>query len=198
MTLEYLNIEEIPGKEDYSDNMKWIYVDKPSGFNDAKEFLICLPGCPLTELTTDFQEFLSWYFINMGETVPKNCYGIYNIAGLQGFAGKIENNPIQNNIEWNANTIENVRKQIISHYTKVWQPNGEYQIFTNETTDNGNEMIYILRYSMSDKEAEEIIAAGGLPSANILVTLIYVNKSTGKVHSEDEYGDNWFINFESL
>lgn len=90
MNLEYLNTEGTPGNEYYEDNTRYIY-SAPYGFEEANEFLIYLPGCPLEE-TTD--EFISWSFINpeIRKTIPADVYGIYNIGGMEGFIGVAENN----------------------------------------------------------------------------------------------------------
>lgn len=90
MNLEYLNIEGTPGNEYYEDDTRYIYSD-PYGFDDAEEFFIYLPGCPLEETT---EEFISWSFINpeIRKTIPTDVYGIYNIGGMEGFIGVAENN----------------------------------------------------------------------------------------------------------
>lgn len=44
---------------------------------------------------------------------------------------------------------------------------------------------------MSDSEAEELLAAGGFPSANVLYASLTVNKNTGVV--DDGYGEQWTL-----
>lgn len=83
--LEFLEIEEIPGNEYYEDNMRYI-SSEPYGLENADDFLIYLPGCPLNNVS---EEFLSWSFINTEiiETLPFNYYGLYNVQGMKGFVG---------------------------------------------------------------------------------------------------------------
>lgn len=102
MNLEYLKTEGTPGNEYYEDDTRYIYSD-PYGFDDADEFLIYLPGCPLKE-TTD--EFISWSFINseIRETIPADVYGIYNISGMEGFIGIAENNLWSKEYTYNYDT----------------------------------------------------------------------------------------------
>lgn len=74
MHLESLDVEGTPGTVYYENDTRYIVSD-PYGFNNADEFLIYLPGCPLEETSEDF---LSWSFINsqIRNTIPS---GIYNI-----------------------------------------------------------------------------------------------------------------------
>ena len=90
MNLEYLNIEGTPGDKYYENGIHYIYSE-PYGFDDANEFYIYLPGCPLKETS---EEFISWSFINaeIRETIPIGIYGIYNVSGKEGFTGHTENN----------------------------------------------------------------------------------------------------------
>ena len=62
-------------------------VSSPYGFDNVDEFMLYMPGKPISELP---KEFLSWVRIgNRGETViPDGVYGLYNVNGLQGFRGE--------------------------------------------------------------------------------------------------------------
>ncbi|MCD8004033.1 MAG: C-type lectin domain-containing protein, partial [Clostridia bacterium] len=83
MKLEYIDIEVEPGTEYVENDTLYTYTD-PYGFDDADEFLIYLPGCPLDEVK---EEFLSWTDISTENrtTMPTGVYGIYNINGEEGF-----------------------------------------------------------------------------------------------------------------
>lgn len=86
MNLESLDVEGTPGTVYYENDVRYIVSD-PYGFDDADEFLIYLPGCPLEETS---EEFLSWSFINtqIRNTIPAGVYGIYNVGGMEGFMGE--------------------------------------------------------------------------------------------------------------
>lgn len=90
MTLEYLNTIGNPGSEYYENGIRYI-CSNPYGFDDADKFLIYLPGCPLDKISEDF---LSWASIDTGirSTLPSGFYGIYNIGGMEGFVGLVDNN----------------------------------------------------------------------------------------------------------
>ncbi len=89
MNLESLDVEGISGTVYYENDTMYI-VSEPYGFENADEFLIYLPGCPLEETS---EEFLSWSFINtqIRNTIPAGVYGIYNVGGMEGFMGEDDN-----------------------------------------------------------------------------------------------------------
>jgi len=89
MNLESLDVEGISGTVYYENDIRYIVSD-PYGFDNADEFFIYLPGCPLEETS---EEFLSWSFINtqIRNTIPTGVYGIYNVGGMEGFMGEADN-----------------------------------------------------------------------------------------------------------
>lgn len=89
MNLEYIETEENVGEMYYDDMVRYIYSE-PYGFDNADEFLIYLPGCPLSKIP---DEFLGWSSVNteIRETLPSGYYGIYNVGGMEGFEGMSEN-----------------------------------------------------------------------------------------------------------
>ncbi|MCI5901813.1 MAG: hypothetical protein MRZ74_04750 [Blautia sp.] len=86
MHLETLNVEGTTGTVYYENGIKYI-VSEPYGFENADEFLIYLPGCPLEKTAEDF---LMWSFISsqIRSTIPAGVYGIYNVGGMEGFMGE--------------------------------------------------------------------------------------------------------------
>ncbi len=90
-SLEYDNTSEIVYEEyDYDnkvDVQKTLTV--PKGFENAGEFLIYLPGCPLEELP---EEYLPECSINtrIRETIPSGVYRLYNVGGNAGFMAEDE------------------------------------------------------------------------------------------------------------
>lgn len=69
----------------YEDDIRYI-VTEPYGFDDADEFLIYLPGCPVEDME---EGFAVWPFIDTDDTdvMPDGTYGIYNVNGMHGFWG---------------------------------------------------------------------------------------------------------------
>ena len=100
----------------------------------------------------------------------------------------IENEPVNQPLD-----INNIREQVISHYTELWQPKGTYVCYEDEDIDTGNEITFVLRYIISDEEAQERIANGGTITPNALVTSIVVNKETGEVYDKDGFAETWTI-----
>ena len=72
------------GKEDdvYYKKGKRYIVSGPYGLEDAKEFRIYLPNAPISKVP---DEFLSWAFWQEPEGKKLGLYGLYNVAGKEGF-----------------------------------------------------------------------------------------------------------------
>ena len=90
---------------------------------------------------------------------------------------------------------------IVDHYTREFQPDGEYVIFPEFDSEFGNDTYTtILRYQMSDAEQEERIARGAMPMANVYASQIIVYRRTGQVLDEffDESGrpGEWYLQDE--
>jgi len=85
MHLEQIELERSPGEEYFENGVKYILSD-PYGFDEAEEFLIYLPGCPLSEME---EGFLGWSHLDI-ETIhalKDGYFGIYNVNGEKGFVG---------------------------------------------------------------------------------------------------------------
>lgn len=87
---------------------------------------------------------------------------------------------------------EYLYQQIVTHYTSLWKPTGYYSCSDYDFKETSGQYELVLRYSMSEEEAEARLESGGMVLANTYVTTIWVDKFTGKV--TDEAGtDTWFI-----
>lgn len=95
---------------------------------------------------------------------------------------------IQVDEEW----IENARSQVTKHYKEESGLSGEFVCFTNEDIIEKEYVKFILRYSRSREECEDIIENGWMPSANVYQSLIEIELKTGKV--TDESGNVWYLN----
>lgn len=60
-----------------------------------------------------------------------------------------------------------------------------------ETVKAETDYIFLLRWQMEEEQANEIIAAGGSPSANRLAGTITVSKGTLAVTAD--FGGNWIL-----
>ena len=86
MRMEELEWEGNIGDIYYEDGIKYIRAE-PYGLDDADEFLIYMPGTPISEIADGF---MSWSDVdgNIRSTLPKGYYGLYNIGGEEGFSGE--------------------------------------------------------------------------------------------------------------
>lgn len=88
MNLETLETEGTIGDSYIEDEIRYVYSE-PYGLNAAKEFLVYLPGTPVSSVA---QSFLSWSGLN-AETesaLPAGFYGLYNVQEQFGFTGRKE------------------------------------------------------------------------------------------------------------
>ena len=83
MTLEYITLEETPGKVVYEDGMKLVYTE-PYGLEDGEEFILYLPGMPVSELD---EEILYWFHL-YGDVDTLPMYGIHNVNTGDAFASE--------------------------------------------------------------------------------------------------------------
>lgn len=90
--------------------------------------------------------------------------------------------------EW----IEYARSQVTKHYKDESGLTGEFVCFSDEDIIEKEYVKFILRYSHSREECDEIIANGGMPSSNVYQSLIEIEVKTGKV--TDESGNVWYLN----
>lgn len=141
--LEYLNTEGTLGNEYYEDNTRYIYSE-PYGFDDADEFLIYLPGCPLNNVS---EEFLFWSFINteIRKTLPSDYYGIYNVGGRQGFVGRAENNLWEKEYAYNhgAYTSELWPSYYSESHLLFWPKTGAATLDLNFNWEQDNQTEFV-------------------------------------------------------
>lgn len=87
---------------------------------------------------------------------------------------------------------EELQQRVVDHYTAELPEGdgGNYVIFDSETRQEGDVYYFVLRYQMSDKEAEEAIQNGKTPSANRLAGQVKVDTDTGEVSMD---GEIWYL-----
>ena len=86
-------------------------------------------------------------------------------------------------------SMEEIRDQVLAHLNESLGENGgSYSVSDSETTETNEEYHFLIRYAMPEEQAEEIIANGGMPSANRLVGQVVVNRTTGTAVFEPSGG----------
>lgn len=145
MNLESLDVEGTSGTVYYEDDIRYIVSD-PYGFDNADEFLIYLPGCPLEETS---EEFLSWSFINtqIRNTIPAEVYGIYNVGGMEGFMGEDDNSIWRRTYTYSYNS-----------YRSELQPSYYSESHLNFWPESGAATL-VLGFDWSDDDQTEFIAS---------------------------------------
>lgn len=81
MKCENLTQEGIEGEEEIINGIKYI-TSTPYGFDDAGEFRLYLPGKDISELPSEYTE---WIY-GLEESKVLDFYGLYNVVGKQGFS----------------------------------------------------------------------------------------------------------------
>lgn len=80
--------------------------------------------------------------------------------------------------------IEALCNQVAAHYNETLQPSGTYSCSDYDFEEDTSKYTLVLRYGMSNEEAEELIASGGMPVPNKYVSQLWIDKATGAVTSE--------------
>lgn len=79
-------------------------------------------------------------------------------------------------------SVSQIKEKVIAHYTALWKPDGTFNIFDSETTTTSSMYRFILRVALTNGR-----------SANTLVTMITVNRSTGLVSDGNGYANSWYL-----
>ena len=89
---------------------------------------------------------------------------------------------------------DEIMTEVVDHLNQelLEEGSGTYSIFRAETQQTDTEYVFMLRYAMSDEEAEAIIERGGSPSANQMAGTVTVNKETMDAVYEDTTGEEVF------
>ena len=159
MHLESLEAEGTPGDVYYENDKRYI-ISKPYGLVSADELYIYLPGMPIAELP---EEFLSWVHLNesVGDTMPIGLYGIYNIAGKDGFSGEDET------YIWNNEYTYNYEGREVLLSPSYW--------YTSDLELKGKdgETVIDLRFTWKDERKFEVEVPDKNGSGTYLITIEY-------------------------
>jgi len=115
--------------------------------------------------------------ITKGELVAKY---VNNKESFIGYTLK----SIEKYVSSTAFTMAQFESQILNYYNNLDVDDGTYVIFSSETTEDSQYYYFLIRYQITDKEAEDILARGGMPAANIFADYLCAEKETGIVTSE--------------
>lgn len=88
------------------------------------------------------------------------------------------------NLSGEAVSLAQAIEQVQQLYNATTGADGTYVVFEDECFEDNGCYILTVRYQLSDAEAEEIIANGGIPSANTYVATVRVDKETGYLFPE--------------
>lgn len=110
--------------------------------------------------------------------------GLWGVIELGNTADEEEDYPEEEQGEESGlsadSSMEEIRDQVLEHLNESLGENGgSYSIVDSEITETAEEYHFLIRYAMPEEEAEEIIANGGMPSANRLVGEVVVDRTTG-------------------
>ncbi len=84
--------------------------------------------------------------------------------------------------------IEALCSQVAAHYNETLKPSGTYTCLAQDFKEDQSKYTLILRYGISNEEAEELLANGGMPQPNVYVSELWIDKATGAVTSEFDLG----------
>ncbi|MCI8606236.1 MAG: hypothetical protein HFG72_05215 [Hungatella sp.] len=84
-------------------------------------------------------------------------------------------------------TCDNFEDAILDYYSDKYPDDGSYVIFDSEIREDNSSYYFIVRYQMTEAEAEARIKQGGMPAANIYHCEVSADKYSGIV--KNEYGD---------
>ena len=76
-------------------------------------------------------------------------------------------------------SYEDAKARLLAYYNNLLPDDGNYVIMDSESAVSDKGYTFIVRYQMSDREAQERISRGGFPAANILAGQAVVDKYTG-------------------
>lgn len=82
-------------------------------------------------------------------------------------------------------TMEEAKELALQYFNSQYpSTDGTNVILMGETRTKGDNYIFIVRWQMSDEEAERRVEAGGMPAANILKGRVEFNRKTGEMKIE--------------
>ena len=87
MQVDSLNQQGEKNYEYIEDGIKYT-ISSPLGFDYAEQFMLYMPGKPVSELPKDFLKWVFYFDSNKEKFMPDGIYGLYNVNGKEGFVGK--------------------------------------------------------------------------------------------------------------
>lgn len=100
--------------------------------------------------------------------------------------------------DWSAASSQEIGEAVVEHLEDLLLEEGEgsFSVFESETTETDTQYEFLVRYSMSEEAAQEIIDSGGAPSANVLAGRAVVDKQTMEAvywDAMDQEVDRWIL-----
>ena len=84
--IDQIAYENEPGIVEYADGVRLIYSE-PYGLDNAEDFLLYLPGAPLSALPEEFLGWVRYNDLSDTEDTILPMYGLYNENAEEGFSG---------------------------------------------------------------------------------------------------------------
>jgi len=88
MNLVSLLYKEEPDKEEISDGFRYIY-STACGLTGGTDFLLYLPGAPLSELPESYRSWVGYYSLENTTETELPFYGLYNLSTEEGFSSAV-------------------------------------------------------------------------------------------------------------
>lgn len=100
--------------------------------------------------------------------------------------------------DWSAASSQEIGEAVVEHLEDLLLEEGEgsFSVFESETTETDTQYEFLVRYSMSEEAAQEIIDSGGAPSANVLAGRAVIDKQTMEAvywDAMDQEVDRWIL-----
>lgn len=81
-------------------------------------------------------------------------------------------------------SLSQAMEQVLQFYNTTAGAGGTFVVFDDECYEKDDYYVLTVRYQFSDAEADQILANGGTPQANIFVATVKVDKETGYIFPE--------------
>lgn len=83
--IEAIQYNKNPGEEEILDGVKYIYGEA-YGLDQAKKIDLYLPNAPVADLPQEYRDWVSYLDLSDEAGATLGSYGLYNVAGQEGFS----------------------------------------------------------------------------------------------------------------
>lgn len=155
MKIQEITYEKAFGTEEIRDGMLYCYCDA-YGLEEAKDFLIYLPGAPLAELPEEFRSWVGYYDLSYTTDTELPFYALNNEAQQYGFSSYniVENikESVASAEEWAASLEDSLKNDSLSQFELNDTSEQLYTIWDSTL----NQLWNVLKQTL-DPEAMEVL-----------------------------------------